>query len=187
MVIAMTIMRMMKVAIDQIIDMLAMWHGFMTAARPMYMSLRMACALMFGRATFRIGRGYVYHMLIDMAAVRVMQMPVMQVIDVPVVHDTCMTTFRTMRMSMIFMLWQDTIGHFAALLQKKYEALKYQFDPICDVQFLLGRAIRQNRAKASARDWDFVWSVIEFVQWEMFAQQEPTKEGEYVQRSTGKS
>lgn len=124
MVIAMTVMRVMEVAIDQIIDMLAMRHGFMTAVRSMYMSLRMACALMFRRAAFRIGRGYVYHMLIDMVAVRVVQMPVMQVIDVPIVHDTCMTTFRAMRMSMIFMLWQDTIGHFAALLQKKYEALK---------------------------------------------------------------
>jgi hypothetical protein len=48
----------------------------------------------------------------------------MQVIDVPVVHDTCMATLRAMRMSMIFMLWQDTIGHFAALLQKEIRSAK---------------------------------------------------------------
>ena len=71
--------------------------------------------------------------------------------------------------------------------KKKYEALEYQFDPICDVQFLLVRATGQSRVEASARDWDFVWAVIEFIRWEMFAQQEPGKEGEYVQRSTGKS
>jgi hypothetical protein len=181
----MVVMRMMKVAIDQIVDMLAMRHGFMAAVRPMFMSLRMSWALMFRRTAFRIARGYVYHMLIDMVAVWVMQMPVVQVIDVPVVHDTCMAAFPAMRMSMIFMLWQDTIGHFAALLEKEYEALKYRFDPICYVQFLLVQAARQSRAKAS--DWNFIWPVFEFVQWEIFAQQAPGKEGEYVQRGTGKS
>jgi hypothetical protein len=124
MIIAMVVMWMMEVAIDQVVDMLAMRHGFMAAVRPMYMFLRMACASMFRRAVFRIGCGYVYHMLIDMAAVRVMQMPVMQVIDVPVVHDTGMATFGAMRMSMIFMLWQDTIGHFAALLQKEIRSAR---------------------------------------------------------------
>jgi hypothetical protein len=119
MIITMALMRMMEVAIDQIVDMLAMRYGFMAAVRPVSMSLRMACTLMFRRAAFRIGRTDFYNMLIDMAAVRVMQVPVMQVIDVPVVHDAGMAAFRAMRMSMIFMLWQDTIGHFAALLQKE--------------------------------------------------------------------
>jgi hypothetical protein len=126
MIITMVVMRMMKVAIDQIVDMLAMRHGFMAAVRPMYMSLCMSCALMFRRTAFRIGRGYVYHMLIEMVAVRVMQMPVVQVIDMPVVHDTCVAAFRAMRMSMIFMLWQDTISHFAALLQKEIRSARIQ-------------------------------------------------------------
>ena len=115
----MAFVRVMEVAIDQIVDVLAMRHGFMAAVRPVCMSLRVACTLMFRRATFRIGRADFYYMLIDMAAVRVMQVPVMQVIDVPVVHDAGMAAFRTMRMSVIFMLWQDTIGHFTALLQKE--------------------------------------------------------------------
>jgi hypothetical protein len=120
----MVIMRVMEVAIDKIVHMLAMRHGFMAAVRPMYMSLRMARALMFRRAAFRIGRSYVYHMLIEMVAVRVMQMPIMQVIDVPVVHDADMAAFGSMRMSMIFMLWQDTISHFAALLQKEIRSAR---------------------------------------------------------------
>jgi hypothetical protein len=107
------------VAIDQIVDMLAMRYRFMAAIRPVCMALRMACTLMFRRAAFRIGRADFYYVLIDMVAVQVMQVPVMQVIDVPIVHDTGMAAFRTMRMSMIFMLWQDTIGHFVALLQKE--------------------------------------------------------------------
>jgi hypothetical protein len=119
MVITMAFMRVMEVAIDQIVDMLAMRHGFVAAVRPVCMPLLMACALMFRGATFWIGRADFYYMLINVTAVRVMQVPVMQVIDVPVVHDPGMAAVRAMRMSMIFMLWQDTIGHFAALLKKE--------------------------------------------------------------------
>ncbi|SDA19063.1 hypothetical protein SAMN05216315_11132 [Nitrosospira sp. Nsp18] len=125
-IIAMVVMRVMEVAIDKIVHVIAMRHGFMAAVRSMYMFLRMARALMFRRTAFRIGRGYVYHMLIEMVAVRVMQMPVMQVIDMPVVHDTCVAAFGSMRMSMIFMLWQDTISHFAALLQKEIRSARIQ-------------------------------------------------------------
>jgi hypothetical protein len=124
MIIAMVVMRVMEVAIDKIVHMLAMRHGFMAAVRPMYMSLRMTRALMFRRTAFGISRGYFYHMLIEMVAVRVMQVPVMQVIDVPVVHDAGMAAFGSMRMSMIFMLWQDTISHFAALLQKEIRSAR---------------------------------------------------------------
>jgi hypothetical protein len=48
-------------------------------------------------------------MLIDMVAVRVMQMAVVKVADMVIVRDASVAAFRAVGMGMIFMLWQDTI------------------------------------------------------------------------------
>jgi hypothetical protein len=45
----------MKMAIDQVIDVIPVRDGFVTATRPMLMFRLMAGALMIGRAAFRIG------------------------------------------------------------------------------------------------------------------------------------
>jgi hypothetical protein len=54
-VVAMPVVRIMKMAIDQVIDVIPVRDGFVTATRPMLMFRLMAGALMIGRAAFRIG------------------------------------------------------------------------------------------------------------------------------------
>jgi hypothetical protein len=111
-IIAMIAMLVVEVAIDQIVNMVAMRHCFMSAARPMSVSLKMARAFVPRCATLRISLRYAYHVFIGMAAVRVMQVPIVQITDVIIMHDPGMAALRSVWMSMIFMLGQDTIsGH----------------------------------------------------------------------------
>ena len=111
MVIAMIIVRVMKVPIYQVINMVAMRDCLVSTLRPMHMPRRMSRAIMPGGAVLRIGRGYANHMFIDMVFMRIMQMAVMQVIDVAIVHDSGVAAFRSMRMIMIFVLQRVATAH----------------------------------------------------------------------------
>ena len=116
-IITMIVVRVMEVSIDQVVDVLTMGHCFMTTARPVYMPLRMTCALVFRRASLRIGPCYVNYMFIDVVPVRVVQVSIVQIVDMPIMHDTYMAALRAMRMGMIFVLWQGTIGHLRSPLK----------------------------------------------------------------------
>lgn len=118
MIVAMVIMRIVKMASDQVIHMISVRHGFVTAVRAVYMSLRVTFAFMSRGTALGVGLTNVYDMLIDMVAVRVVQMAIMEVADMVIVGDASVTAFRTVGMGMIFMLWQDTIRvcHCAFLL-----------------------------------------------------------------------
>lgn len=113
----MAVMGMMKMAIDQVVNMLAVGHGLMSAAGAMRVLLQMPRALMFRGAIFGVGTRYTDHMFVDMVIVWVVQMAIVQVIDMAIMHDARVPTFRAMRMSMIFVLWQGTIGHLHYLLK----------------------------------------------------------------------
>lgn len=56
-------------------------------------------------------------MLIDMAAMWMMQMPIVQVVDMVIVHDAGMVTIGTMRMIMIVMLPQVALAHCQVLIK----------------------------------------------------------------------
>jgi hypothetical protein len=56
-----------------------------------------------------------------MVAVQVMQVAIVQIINVVAVHNTYMPAFVAMRMSMIFVLWQDTISHLPLSFNKNMD------------------------------------------------------------------
>jgi hypothetical protein len=93
-VVAVVAMRMVQVAIDEVIDVVAMRHGFMTATRSMNMAFAMSRALMLRRAPVGVGGRNLDHMLIDMPVVHVVQMTIMQVIDVAIMADGGMAAAR---------------------------------------------------------------------------------------------
>ena len=111
MVIAMIVMRIMQMSVDQIINMVAMRYCLMPTVRPMHMLGWMSGALMSGCAALRIGRCYANHMFIDMAFMRMMQMAVVQIIDVAIVHDPGVAALRPMRMIVVFVLRRVTMAH----------------------------------------------------------------------------
>jgi len=83
-------MWMMEVTVDQIVDVIAMRYGFVSATWPMHMTGLMPTALVIGRAAIRIGRGDLQTVLVHVVTVRVMQMAVVQIVDVIPVPDSRM-------------------------------------------------------------------------------------------------
>jgi hypothetical protein len=114
----MALVRVVEVALDEIIDMIAVGNGFMATIRAVDVPLGMSGALMSRRAVLRIGLGHRYGMLVKMVIVRAMQVAVVQITDMVVMDDSGMTAFGSMRMSMIFVPWQVTIGHCHSLASK---------------------------------------------------------------------
>src|SRR4051812_38373057 len=85
MIVAVIPMRMVESAFDQVIDVIAVRHLFMTAI--------FMLAAAGNRGTHRwVGRAYTDGVFIVVAVVRVMQMAIVQKIDVPFMLHACMTT-----------------------------------------------------------------------------------------------
>ena len=81
MVVAMVAVRMMQVAVDEIVDVVAVRHRLVPATWPMLMTRLVPGAAMLGRAAVGILRRDLDHVLVDMVAVHVMQVPIVQVVD----------------------------------------------------------------------------------------------------------
>jgi hypothetical protein len=84
-VVAVVAVRMVQVAIDQVIDVVAVRHRFVAATRPVLVAPRVSAALMLGSALRRILGAHRHGVLLDGAGLRGMvQVAVVQIIDVAV-------------------------------------------------------------------------------------------------------
>ncbi|WP_454736035.1 hypothetical protein [Cupriavidus necator] len=81
MVIAMIPMGVMQMIANQIVYMVAVRYGLMAAARAVPVVRVMAAALMVGGTPIRIGVAYCKHVLIDVIAVHVVEVAVMQIVN----------------------------------------------------------------------------------------------------------
>lgn len=99
MVIAMIAVLVMQTAVDQIIDMVTMRNGLMTATFPMNMA-RTGIERDAG-----IGVGFIYRqgVFVVMAVVLVVQMAVVQVVDMAVMFDGGMTAAAAVNMGVVVM------------------------------------------------------------------------------------
>ncbi|WP_157915114.1 hypothetical protein [Paraburkholderia acidicola] len=89
-VVAVIAVRVVQVAIDEIVDVIPMRHRFVTA--PGSVNVFRVVATAARCALIRIPRAHFEPVLVYMIAVRVMQMPVMEIIGVIVVPDRSMPT-----------------------------------------------------------------------------------------------
>jgi hypothetical protein len=91
-IVAVVPVRMVKVAVHQIIDVVSVRDGLVTAAGPMHVTGSMSRAAMVWRAavgvTFRDGN----HMLVDVAVVRVVKVTIMKIVDVTVMANGDVST-----------------------------------------------------------------------------------------------
>lgn len=110
MVITVVTMGMVEAAIDQIVHMVAMRHGLMSAAGAMDVAVRMPFILHRG-AVVRIGRADLDHMLIHMVAVRVMQVPVMQIVDMIAMTHSRVPAIRPVLVVVVFMMGEFAVRH----------------------------------------------------------------------------
>ena len=102
MVVTMSVMHMMQVAIHQIVHVVAVRHSFMPAIRPVYMPGFVPAALMSARAIGWILCRHCQHMFIKVPFMGMMQMPVMQIVDVPFMLNRCVPTPGPVNVRMIF-------------------------------------------------------------------------------------
>jgi hypothetical protein len=95
-IVAMPIMDMVQPTIDQIIDMVAVRHRFMATIRPVHMATGH-----FRCAAIGIGRRNGDDVLIDMIAVDMMEMAIMQIIDMAIMVDGSVAAARAVDMGVI--------------------------------------------------------------------------------------
>lgn len=100
-IIAMIVVHMVEPSIHQIIDMVAMRHRFVAAIGAMLMLLAMTVGAV--GAAIGIARAHLDHMLVDMALMRVMEVPVMQIIDMPFMLHCGVAAIGSVGMRMMIM------------------------------------------------------------------------------------
>lgn len=100
MVIAVAAVGMMKMTRHQIVDMIAMGHGFVPAVRTVHMAGLVTLAFMPSGAVIRIGGANGDGMLIIVIAMAVVEVAVVEVIDMILVHNGGVAAARSMDVAM---------------------------------------------------------------------------------------
>ncbi|MFO1057572.1 MAG: hypothetical protein U1E53_11475 [Dongiaceae bacterium] len=95
--IAMAAMGMMQVPVHEIVNMTAVRHGLVSAVGAMGMVRLMTSTPVIRRADVRVRFRHLDHMLVHVVAMRMVQMPVMQIVDVIAVPHSGMAAAGAMR------------------------------------------------------------------------------------------
>jgi hypothetical protein len=112
-IVAMAIMWMMQPSVHEVVNVITVRHAFMSAPR----TVRVRAPGIW-RAARGIGVADLDNMFVDMIAMRVMQMTIVEVIDMVMMAHSCVSTARTMLMSVIRMMRLVAEGHmFLAYLE----------------------------------------------------------------------
>jgi hypothetical protein len=107
MVVAMIAVRMMQSSVHEVIDVVAVRYGFVTATR----AVGMPRTSHVRRALRRICLADRQHMLIDVVAMRVVHVAIVQIVDVPIVTDRGMSAIRVMLVMVIGVVRFVAGGH----------------------------------------------------------------------------
>jgi hypothetical protein len=102
-IVAVTIMGVMQMAIDQVIYMIAVGHCFVSAVVAVLMCSIMACTIMTARAIRGIRCVDLKPVLIDVAVVERVQVAIVEVVSVSVVDNRSMATGNTVLMCVVSM------------------------------------------------------------------------------------
>jgi hypothetical protein len=104
-------MGMVQMPFDEVVDMIAMRHGLVSAARTMDMARLMASAAVIRRASIRVRLRYLDHVLVYMVPMRMVQMPIMQVVDMVAVPHGGVPATRAVRVGMVGVVRLRTGSH----------------------------------------------------------------------------
>ena len=114
-VVAVVAMRMMQVPVDQIVDVVAVRHCLVSASGPVLMPRLMTFAAVLRRAALGVLGRDLDHVLVDMVRVRVMQMPVVQIVDMIAVAHGGVAAARPVLVRMVGVVWLFARRHEAPL------------------------------------------------------------------------
>ena len=110
-IVAMAAVRVVQMAIDEIVYMVAMRNRLMAAVCAVDMIRSMAAALVVRSAAVRICGGDFDSVLIDMVAVNMVKMAVVQIIDMPGVVDGDMAAIAAVLVAVVGMVGKSAGGH----------------------------------------------------------------------------
>jgi hypothetical protein len=102
-IVAVTIMGVMQMAIDQVVYMIAVGHCFVSAVVAVLMCSTVACTIVTARAIRGIRCVDLKPVLIDVALVERVQVAIVEVVGMSVVDNRCMATARTVPMCVVSM------------------------------------------------------------------------------------
>ena len=111
MIVTVIAVRMMQVTVDQIVDVVAMRHGLMTAAGSMHVPLVVAAAVVGGRACLGILLRHLDHVLIHVTRMRMMKMSIVEVVHVVAMLHSFVAASRPVLVLMIGVMRQLAIRH----------------------------------------------------------------------------
>lgn len=100
----MVAVRMMEVAVDDIVDVIAVGHRFMSAVRAMDMVWIVMVAGVIRCATVRVLVAHRDGMLLNPFVGLMMEVAVVEIIDVPVVFDGRMSAVGSVLVIVVFMM-----------------------------------------------------------------------------------
>lgn len=84
-VVAVVAVGVVQVPVHEVVHVVAMWHGLVSAAGAVHVTRVVRAAVVVGCALIRVLRADRQHMLVDVVTVGVMQVAIVQVVHVPVV------------------------------------------------------------------------------------------------------
>ena len=111
MVVAVIAVRVMQVVADAIVHVIAMRNRLVATAGAMNVTRFVATAAVVGGALVGVTGRYFDHVLIDMIAVRVVQVTIMQIIGVAAMANRGVPAAWTMLVGMIGVVWRRTGRH----------------------------------------------------------------------------
>ncbi len=93
-----------QASVDQVVDVVAVRHRFVSTAGAMHMTRLVISAAVVGIAAVGVAVGDLDHVLVNVISMRVVKVPVVQVVDVVAVLDGDMAAPGTMRVGVVVML-----------------------------------------------------------------------------------
>jgi hypothetical protein len=111
-------MRVMQMAIYDIIDMIPMWDRFVPASRSVHMAPRVPCTGMLRRAGIRIGRRNLDRVLVHVFGMHVMQMAIVQIVDMVTVLHSRMAATGSVLMGMMGVMRKLAVCHVRSPVQR---------------------------------------------------------------------
>lgn len=105
MVIAVITLGMVKVSVDEVVDMVAVWHRLVPTVDTVLVGCIMAIAVMTVGAVGWVLGVYFKGVFIHMPFVRRMKMPVVKVVGVVVMLDRCVAAFLAVLVGVIFVYY----------------------------------------------------------------------------------
>jgi hypothetical protein len=118
-VVAVRSVSVMEMTGDEVVDVIAVWNGFVAAAGSVPVVRSVAFAVVVRRATGRILRPHAQRVFIEVTVVREVQVTIVQIVTMPVVHDRRVSAAGAMPMRMTLVRF---VLHLASLRNADWAA-----------------------------------------------------------------